>query len=477
MKDSVIPNNSQVKLKKTQVEDHPRISSIYNKTKSLTAYNDNLNSKTLNVNTVCATYGKCLVDSDHFACVTKMLNDVNARTKKPDVVHISTRKPKGHANKPVATPHKKKDASKYTTHKPKSYYRMLVYYVKGLNHNLFSVGQFCDADLKVAFRKSRCFVRDLQGNNLLTGNCRSDLYTISLQELTSTPLCLMAKASATQAWLWHRRLSHLNFDYINLLSKKEIGLPKLKYVKDQLCSSCEVSKAKRSSFKTKTVPSFKGRLNLLHMDLCGPVWDASINGKKYILMSEMSVANDSSGLVPQRQKALDYDNSDPVHQLQNVSSSEDAHFPSQQELDLLFGPLYDDFFTACTLSVNKSSSPTNTSTQQDTLPTMNMHPTSAPYTLIIVHAKENNDNQAEEGHLFEDEFTNPFCTPGYHQLEKVCENPLKPVQTRRQLATDPEMCMFALTMSTAKPKNIKEAMADSAWIEAMQEELHQFDRL
>ncbi|GJS27045.1 retrovirus-related pol polyprotein from transposon TNT 1-94 [Tanacetum coccineum] len=161
-----------------------------------------------------------------------------------------------------------------------------VYYVEGLNHNLFSVGQFCDADLEVAFRKSTCFVRDLQGNDLLTGNRGTDLYTISLQETTSsTPICLMAKASPTQAWLWHRRLSHLNFDYINLLSKKDvvIGLPKLKYVKDQLCSSCEVSKAKRSSFKSKTVPSSKGRLNLLHMDLCGPMRVASINGKKYIL--------------------------------------------------------------------------------------------------------------------------------------------------------------------------------------------------
>nr|GEW12994.1 retrovirus-related Pol polyprotein from transposon TNT 1-94 [Tanacetum cinerariifolium] len=108
--------------------------------------------------------------------------------------------------------------------------------------------------------KSTCFVRDLQGNNLLIGNRGSDLYTISLQESTSsTPLCLMAKATLTQAWLWHRRLSHLNFDYINLLSKKDIviGLPKLKYVKDQLCSSCELSKAKRSSFKSKAVLSLK----------------------------------------------------------------------------------------------------------------------------------------------------------------------------------------------------------------------------
>ncbi|GJR59605.1 retrovirus-related pol polyprotein from transposon TNT 1-94 [Tanacetum coccineum] len=98
-----------------------------------------------------------------------------------------------------------------------------VYYVEGLNHNLFSVGQLCDADFEVAFRKSTCFVRDLQGNDLLTGNRGSDLYTISLQETTSsTPICFMAKASPTQAWLWHRRLSHLNFDYITLLSKKDV---------------------------------------------------------------------------------------------------------------------------------------------------------------------------------------------------------------------------------------------------------------
>nr|GFC37940.1 retrovirus-related Pol polyprotein from transposon TNT 1-94 [Tanacetum cinerariifolium] len=74
-------------------------------------------------------------------------------------------------------------------------------------------------------------------------------------------------------------------DYINLLSKKDvmIGLPKLKYIKDQLCSSCEVSKAKRISFKSKAVPSSKGRLNLLHMELCSPMRVASINGKKYNL--------------------------------------------------------------------------------------------------------------------------------------------------------------------------------------------------
>nr|GEW68629.1 hypothetical protein [Tanacetum cinerariifolium] len=190
----------------------------------------------------------------------------------------------------------------------------MVYYVEGLNHNLFLVGQFCNADLEVAFRKSTCFVRDLQG------------------------------------------------------------------------------------------------------------------------------------LVPQRQKASDYDNSDPVPQLQNVSSLADAHVQSQQELDLLFSPLYDEFFTAGTSSVNKYSSPTNNSNQQDTQPTMNIQRTSTPSTPTYVHAEGNNDNQAKKEHLQDDEFTNPFCTPTKdHPLKQVRGNPSKPVQTRRKLATDLEMYMFALT--------------------------------
>nr|GEW24151.1 retrotransposon-related protein [Tanacetum cinerariifolium] len=443
---------------------------------------------TSNANVVYATCGKCLVDSDHFACVTKMLNDVNAITNKLNVVHISTRKPKGHVNKSVATPHKQKVASKSTTHKPKSYYMMLyektictnscygdlvqenitinmVYYVEGLNHNLFSVGQFCDADLEVAFRKSTCFVRDLQSNDLLTSNRGSNLYTISLQESTSsTPLCLMAKASPTQAWLWHRRLSHLNFDYINLLSTKDdvIGLPKLKYVKDQLCSSCEVSKAKRSSFQSKAVLSLKGRLNLLHMDLCGPMRDETPEVlKEFLTMIQRNLqalvitVRTDRGYSTQSKGYRVYNKRtrlivefihicfDEIKEMSETSVANDT-----SGLDLLFGPLYDEFFTA------------------------------APFTPTYVHAEENNDNQAEEEHLQDDEFTNPFCTPTKdHPQEQVCGNPSKPVQTRRQLAIDPEIRMFALTVSTAEPKNIKEAMADSAWIEVMQEELHQFDRL
>ncbi|GKA12459.1 retrovirus-related pol polyprotein from transposon TNT 1-94 [Tanacetum coccineum] len=641
MKDKVMPNTSHVKFKKTKVEEHPRISSISNQTKSVTACNDSLNSRTSNVNAVCATCGKCVFNSNHDACVSKFLNDVNARTKKPKIVQLilfivdsgCTKHMTGNVSLLCNFVEKYLGTVRFGNDQfaPILGYGDLVqgnitikrvYYVEGLNHNLFSVGQFCDADLEVAFRKSTCFVRDLQGNDLLSGNRGSDLYTISLQETTSsTPICLLAKASPTQAWLWHRRLSHLNFDYINLLSKKDIviGLPKLKYVKDQLCSSCEVSKAKRSSFKSKTVPSSKGRLNLLHMDLCGPMRVASINGKKYILvivddysrytwtlflrskdetpevlkdfltmiqrnlqapvisvrtdrgteflnktlnaffkeegiehqtstprtpeqngvverrnrtlveaartmlsasklplffwaeaiatacytqnrsiiipthektayhiindrkpsikhlhifgctcyltrdgenldkmkekgdpcilvgystqskgyrvynkrtrlivesihlrfdeikeMSETSVANDTSGLVPQRQKASDYDNPDPAPELQNVSPSADTTVPSQQELDLLFGPLYDEFFNDGTSRVNKSSSPTDNSIQKDTLPSMNIQPPSEPSTPTDVHAEENIDNQAE--------FTNPFCTPVQENVESSSRN-------------------------------------------------------
>ncbi|GKF76435.1 hypothetical protein Tco_0225879 [Tanacetum coccineum] len=91
MKDKVMPNTSHMKFKKTEVEEHPRISSISNQTKSVTACNDSLNSRTSNVNDVCATYGKCVFNSNHDACVSKFLNDVNARTKKTNVVPISTR--------------------------------------------------------------------------------------------------------------------------------------------------------------------------------------------------------------------------------------------------------------------------------------------------------------------------------------------------------------------------------------------------
>ncbi|GKB93173.1 hypothetical protein Tco_0979310 [Tanacetum coccineum] len=87
-----------------------------------------------------------------------------------------------------------------------------VYFVEGLGHNLFSVGQFCDSDLEVAFRRNTCFVQNLEGVDLLKRNLTTNLYTINLHEMASASLiCLMARATSIKSWLWQQRLSYLNF--------------------------------------------------------------------------------------------------------------------------------------------------------------------------------------------------------------------------------------------------------------------------
>ncbi|GJW99671.1 retrovirus-related pol polyprotein from transposon TNT 1-94 [Tanacetum coccineum] len=422
-----------------------------------------------------------------------------------------------------------------------------VYYVKVLNHNLFLVGQLCDTNLEVAFRKYTCYIRDLQGNDILTGTRGFDLYLIALQESSlPTPICFLAKASPTQAWLWYRRLFHPNFDTINLLSNNDIvkGLLMLRFVKDQLCSSCEMGKAKRSSFKSLTVTRSKKRLDLLHMDLCDlevAFWKSTcfvrdlqendlltgnhrydlytifllktssptpiyfmakasptqawlwhrilshLNFDTINLISKKDIVNglpkDGENLdkmkkkgdpcifigysthskgyrvyykrtrlivesihinfdeIKELSKASDFYNFGPARHLQmtfdhnrselgthnhsnepssskpvlNVSPSADKTDSSQQELEFLFSPLFEEYFIA---GNQKPITPTTT-----------------------VTAEENTTDEAEDAQFEQYEFINPSVH------------------------------------CTAEPKKIKEAMADHAWIEEMQEELHQFDRL
>ncbi|GKC77691.1 retrovirus-related pol polyprotein from transposon TNT 1-94 [Tanacetum coccineum] len=142
-----------------------------------------------------------------------------------------------------------------------------VYYVEGLGHNLFSVGQFCDSNLEVAFCQHTCFIRNLEGVDLLTGSRGNNLHTLSLRDMiVSSLICLLSKASKTKSWLWHRRL------------------PKLKFEKDHLCSACAMGKSKKKPHKPKSKDTNQEKLYLLHMDLCGPMRVASVNGKKYILV-------------------------------------------------------------------------------------------------------------------------------------------------------------------------------------------------
>nr|GEY61594.1 hypothetical protein [Tanacetum cinerariifolium] len=141
--------------------------------------------------------------------------------------------------------------------------------------------------LDVAFRKSTCFVRNEDGVDFLTNDHSSNLYTIALNEVASnSSTCLLAKASSSQSWLWHQRLSHLNFATINNLVKNNLvqGLPKMKFKKYHLCFACEQGKIHRKHHKSKTAFASNKLLYLLHMDLCGPMRVESINGKRYVLV-------------------------------------------------------------------------------------------------------------------------------------------------------------------------------------------------
>ncbi|GJX89251.1 retrovirus-related pol polyprotein from transposon TNT 1-94 [Tanacetum coccineum] len=162
-----------------------------------------------------------------------------------------------------------------------------VYYVEGLGHNLYSVGQFCDGDLEVAFRSKTCYLRNLEGDDFLTRGRKSNFYIISISGMVaSSPVYLMSKANSTKSWLWHRRLLHLNSKTINDLTRLDLvdGLPKFKYGKDHLCFVYKRGKSKKASHPPKLVPSNHSKLELLHMDLCGPMRVASFNRKKYILV-------------------------------------------------------------------------------------------------------------------------------------------------------------------------------------------------
>nr|GEY00914.1 hypothetical protein [Tanacetum cinerariifolium] len=321
MKDRVLLNNSQGK--KSEVEYHHRNVKFSKNKTSITACNDGLNAKTLNVNFVYATCGKCVLNDKHDICVLKSL----AKPLRKTVSSESNQKPRNSTRK-LYERISKACSWWYLMFTPSGYKWKPKFGKENVNPNLVEIVLFiadsgCSkhmmGNLKllinfvekflgtVKFRNDQIapilgygdlvqgavtkkrvyYVEGLNHNLFFVGSRGTDLYSITLQDTNcSNPIYLMAKATSSQAWLWHRRLSHLNFDTISLLSKNDIvvGLPKLKFVKDHLCSSCELGKAKRKSFQSKITPSSKRRLQLLHMDLCGPMRVASIDGKRYVLV-------------------------------------------------------------------------------------------------------------------------------------------------------------------------------------------------
>nr|GEV33278.1 hypothetical protein [Tanacetum cinerariifolium] len=512
--------------------------------KSFEALQNILNAKTSNVNFVCITCGKCVLNDKHDMHVLHSRNDVNSRTKIPMAMPVSTREPKRIVNQSVAEPLRRTFALESTNQKPRHTTRKLyehvtktcmvkfendqiapiigygdlvhgavtikrVYYVEGLNYNLFSVSQFCDADLEVAFRKSTCYICDLKGNDLLT------------------------------EWLWHHRLSHLNFDTINLHSKNDIviGLPKLTIIKDHLCSSCELEKPNESLFKQRLPQAPKDGYNFYtwtYVVPCGQnktlhayfaskrinhqtfitrtpeqngvverrnrtlveatrtmlstakvplfFWAEAIattfftqnrslviprhektpyhiiNDRKpsvkffHIFGSLCYIVKDGENLDKMKEKgdacifigtALEHDSLSPSPQCQDNVPHAAETVTTSNELDLLFSLMFDELLNGSTQVVSKSSAETT------------------------ADAPNQSETNSEDTQVEDDEFINIFCTTVQDRGET----------SSRHLESDGEMCMFALTVSRTKPKNIKKAMADFAWIESIHEELHQFDRL
>nr|GEY72803.1 integrase, catalytic region, zinc finger, CCHC-type, peptidase aspartic, catalytic [Tanacetum cinerariifolium] len=442
-----------------------------------------------------------------------------------------------------------------------------VYYVEGLSHNLFSVGQFCDADLEVSFRKSTCYIHDLKGNDLLTGSHGTDLYSITLQDINSpNPICLMAKATSSQAWLWHCRLSHLNFDTINLLLKNDIvvGLPKLKFIKDHLCSSLAAGGVATAAggdgdgggksegggcgggvrqgsgggcWSRVAAVVGCGEEMVESVGGCGDVGCSSCDdGENLDKMKEKGDACIFVGYSTQSrayrvfnkrtrvtvetihvnfnelpQMASDHVSSDPGPQCQRTVLEHDSLSPGLQcqenvtqayrtvttlnELDLLFSLMFDELINGSSQVVSKSSDVTTADApnqRQQNTTTLNNQTTPDPTCQVPTQAptvaSTKNINQAEmieeNTQVENDEFINIFCTPIQerretssrhvdssnlhtfyqhhpfehrwtkdHPLEQVIGNPSQSVRTRRQLESDGEIYMFALTKNKRDEEN------------------------
>nr|GEV86625.1 retrovirus-related Pol polyprotein from transposon TNT 1-94 [Tanacetum cinerariifolium] len=307
--------SSEVK-KNVTVENHRRTLLLSKNQKTMSSECNNIRLAIRNDKSeiICGTCKQCLVTTNHDACLLSPVNALNSHANNLYVNASPSAKQKRHKTQVVQICLWCVDSgcSKHMTGNIKLLinfeWKFLgtvrfgndhiaailgygdlkwgnititrVYFVKGLGHNLFLVGQFCDADLEVAFRRNTCFIRDMDGVDLLKGNCSTNLYTINLYKMASaSPICLIAHATPTKSWLWHQRLSYLNIDTINDLAKNDLvsGLPKFKYAKEHLCPSCEQGKSKRASHPPKPILNSKQRLHLLHMDLCGPMRVASIN--------------------------------------------------------------------------------------------------------------------------------------------------------------------------------------------------------
>nr|GEU31921.1 retrovirus-related Pol polyprotein from transposon TNT 1-94 [Tanacetum cinerariifolium] len=194
-----------------------------------------------------------------------------------------------------------------------------VYYVEGLGHNLFFVGQFCDADLEVAFQKNTCFIHNLEGVDLISGSRNTNLYTYSLGDKLKTSLmCLLSKALKTKSWLLHRRLSHLNFGKLD--AKVDINI----FVGYTPVKKAFIIYNKRAQKIIKTIHVTFDELTAMASEQLGS------GPTRQCITPAIS----SSGLVP------------------NTVSQQPCILPNRDYWDHSFQPMFDEYFNPSTITVS-----------------------------------------------------------------------------------------------------------------------------
>ncbi|KAJ9561429.1 hypothetical protein OSB04_006589 [Centaurea solstitialis] len=179
-----------------------------------------------------------------------------------------------------------------------------------LQSNLVVKGELCDKDHKVSFSKKSCKVKNRHKKIILRGQRSCDVYIINMDTSTKN-VCFMSRASSDINWLWHKRLSHLNFNTINKLSISKLveGLPENSFAKESLCAACEKGKQTRATIKSKQISTINSPLHLLHIDLFGPVNIQSMGGKRYTLAKAVNTAcyTQNRSLIVKRFKKTAYD--------------------------------------------------------------------------------------------------------------------------------------------------------------------------
>nr|GFA64431.1 integrase, catalytic region, zinc finger, CCHC-type, peptidase aspartic, catalytic [Tanacetum cinerariifolium] len=314
-----------------------------------------------------------------------------------------------------------------------------VYFMEGLGHNLFSVGQFCDSDLKVAFRQHICFICNLDGVDLLTGSRGNNLYTLLLQDMmVYSPICLLSKASKTKSWLWHRCLSHLNFGAINHLSRQGLvrGL------------------VQKSSFSTPYVPPSRNDwdflFQLMFNELLNPPPSVDHQAPEVIapIVDVIPPVQDDSTGSPSS-TAVDQDAPSPSksHTTAETQSSVIPQYVEEDNLDIEVAHIGNDPLFGVPI-------PKVTSTQSSS--------TVSPHSIM----KPDHQIQQNISKWTKD-----------HPIQNIISQLFRLVFTQLQLYEQALFCHYDAFLTSVEPKTYKEALTQSCWIGAMQEELNEFERL